>query len=187
MLFSNLTWTSFLPRQLKTTAPTFHCVMSVSLSDIDRVYLNNKAMATIVKSISNSPVTLWATFVPCIGFTVLCFSLWLTLRSVRGRVLYHWCIGFTVLCFSLWLTLRSVRGRVRYRWFLWSLWRWSNKVTRMYYVTVPTAMSTIALHKSSETENSSPLKLVISRYINGELLTIKASHLKVYKRRTPYH
>ena len=38
--------------------------MSVSLSDIDRVYLNNKAMATIVKSISNPPITLWAMFVP---------------------------------------------------------------------------------------------------------------------------
>ena len=38
----------------KTTAPAFHCVMSVSLSDTD----NNKAMATIVKSISNLPVTL---------------------------------------------------------------------------------------------------------------------------------
>ena len=41
-----------------TTAPIFHCVMSVSLSD-------NKAMAAIVKSISNPHVTLWATFVPC--------------------------------------------------------------------------------------------------------------------------
>ena len=42
--------------------------MSVSLSDIDRVYLNNKAMATIVKSISNPPLTLWATFVPCLFY-----------------------------------------------------------------------------------------------------------------------
>ena len=42
--------------------------MSVSFSDIDRVYLNNKAMATIVKSISNPPLTLWATFVPCVTF-----------------------------------------------------------------------------------------------------------------------
>ena len=49
----------------KTTAPTFDCVMSVRLSDIDSVYLNNKAMATIIKSISNPPLTLWATFVPC--------------------------------------------------------------------------------------------------------------------------
>ena len=41
----------------KINAPTFH-VMSVNLSDIDKVYLNNKAMATLVKSISNPPVTL---------------------------------------------------------------------------------------------------------------------------------
>ena len=42
--------------------------MSVSLSDIDRVYLNNKARATIVKSISNPPLMLWATFVPFLNF-----------------------------------------------------------------------------------------------------------------------
>ena len=33
-----------------------------------RVYLNNKAMTTLIKSISNPPVTLWPTFVPCLFF-----------------------------------------------------------------------------------------------------------------------
>ena len=55
--------------------------MSVSLSDIDRVYLNNKAMETIVKSISDPPLMLWATFVPSLDLSIG-KVVWVLLKNV---------------------------------------------------------------------------------------------------------
>ena len=61
--------------------------MSVSLSDIDRVYLNNKAMATIVKSISNPPLTLWATFVPCFYIDVMLFDFFMIFLDIEKNLI----------------------------------------------------------------------------------------------------
>ena len=55
----------------KTTAPIFHCVMSVSLSDID----NNKAMATIVKSLLTG-------FLPSRRAKLSIFSMWFLCQGV---------------------------------------------------------------------------------------------------------